>query len=50
MVDKESPADGSSWVDLDTGGETADVGDHATCEPELMPPEKVGDTMKPQRM
>jgi len=50
VVDEETPADFGSGVDFDTSQETTDVRDEASQEPELVPPQKMSQAMKPQGM
>jgi hypothetical protein len=50
VVDEETPADASSGMDLDPSGEATQVREQATEKAELMPPQEMGQAMKPQGM
>jgi hypothetical protein len=48
MVDKEPPANLGSRVNFDACQEAIEVGQETSQESELMSPEEVGETMKPE--
>jgi len=50
MVDEEAAANAGPRVNLDSSGEAAEVGEEATEKAEPMPPEEMGQAMKPQGM
>jgi hypothetical protein len=50
MIDEESGSDLSPRVDFDPGEETAEVGEKAAQKVETVPPQPVGEAMKPDRM
>ena len=50
MVDEEPPADSGSGMNFDACQEATDVGNKTSWESELMSPQEVGGTMKPESM
>jgi hypothetical protein len=47
MVYKKTPADSGSGMDFNTGKKATNMRDKTSKEPELSPPEKISQTMKP---
>ncbi len=50
MVNEEPPADSGSGVNFNVGQEAIDMSEETSQELDLMSPEEVGQTMKPEGM